>query len=105
MICRNLFNGLRQRVAKNCRSQGDVDEVLLVKLDEVWLEVLVVAVDQQAGEVEPTVDVVRWGDDPLLASSVGQDPSSHSDTVRPSPAGFLFHKSTLQHIFVTYFKC
>ena len=92
MICRNLFNGLRQRVAKNCRSQGDVDEVLLVKLDEVWLEVLVVAVDQQAGEVEPTVDVVRWGNNPLLASSVGQDPSSHPDTVRPSPAVILLQK-------------
>ena len=96
MICRNLFNRLGQRVAKNSRSEGDVDKVLLVEVDEVWFGVWVVAVDQQAGQVEPTVDVMRWGDDSFLASSVCQDPSSHPDTVRPSPAVILFQKSILQ---------
>ena len=96
MICRNLFNGLRQRVAKNSRSQGDVNKVLLVEVDQVWFDVLVVAVDQEPGQVEPTVNVVGRGDDSLLASSVCQDTSSHPDTVRPSPAVVLFQKSILQ---------
>ena len=86
---RNLFNSLRQRVAKNSGSQGHVNKLLLVNLDKVWFGFLVVVVDsQQAGQVESTVDVVRRGHNPLLASPVCQDPSSHPDAVRPSPTVF-----------------
>ena len=66
-----------------------------MEVDHVWFG-LVVAVDDQAGQVEPTVGVVGRGNYTFLLPPVCQDPSSHPDAVRPSPAGVQIQKSTRQ---------